>query len=386
MMAANAQKPYRFGFVLTTAAGNMTRYLNLRKYAGRDPEVECVWAPVSHYLDPDPYRRLPGKIHSRVVVRIQSAPVMRQLNRLDAVMYHVFEPYVSAVLRRRLRSRPLVVWSYDHPPSPEPSAYGGSHARTSARARLRFRFDRWCARHTDLFLPFSPWVGEKLVQDCGVSPGRVHPINVGLDLELWPYAENRQQATGNCEIPTPRTLHPTPPARRPQILFVGGNFARKGGDLLLDVYRRHFADKADLHLVTQEPPTDLPPGVSLYSDLSPNDARMRALYARSDLFVLPTNADMSPWVVVEAMATGLPVITTRVGGIPDMVTDGKTGFLIERGDGSALADRVRTLLADPSLRRCLGAEGRAVVERDFNAAVCVPRLLNVMKRAVDAAR
>jgi glycosyltransferase involved in cell wall biosynthesis len=179
---------------------------------------------------------------------------------------------------------------------------------------------------------------------------------------------------------------PTLSPSRPQILFVGGSFARKGGDLLLDVYRRQFADRADLHLVTQEPPPDLPPGVFLYSDLSPNDARMRELYARSDLFVLPTNADMSPWVVVEAMATGLPVITTRVGGIPDMVTDGATGFLIARGDGTALADRMRALLADLSLRRCMGAAGRAVVERDFNAAVCVPRILTVMKRAADAAR
>ena len=61
-------KTFRFGFILTTAAGNMTRYLNLRKYAERDVEVECVWAHIKHCLEPDPFRRLPGSLRTRAIV------------------------------------------------------------------------------------------------------------------------------------------------------------------------------------------------------------------------------------------------------------------------------------------------------------------------------
>jgi glycosyltransferase involved in cell wall biosynthesis len=367
-----ASRPYRFGFVLTTAAGNMTRTLNLRKYAERDSEVECVWADISHYLDPDPFRRLPYLIRTRCIVARQARPVMRQLAQMDAVMFHAFEPYLMAALRNRTASKPLLVWSQDNPPLSEArralADYGGTKSKADWRRRWRFRFDVWCAQRVALFFPFSRWAGEVLIEDSHIAPEKVHPINVGLDLELWPRVPKTE--------PTPRA----------QILFVGGEFVRKGGDLLLDVYRRNFADSADLHLVTRQPPPDLPPRVFVHTDFRANDPRLRQLYAECDIFAMPTRADMSPWVILEAMATGRPVITTRTGGIPDMVMEGKTGFLIEPGDGAMLTERLRTLLADSELRQCLGAAGRDRVEKEFSAAVCVPRILDIMKRAVDASR
>lgn len=362
-------KTYRFGFVLTTAAGNMTRYRNLRKYADRDPDVECLWAPVKHYLEPDPFRRLPGPLRSRAIVMREAAPVMQEVKNLDAVMFHAFEPYVLSVLRYGKTQKPLIVWSQDNPPlsgeASEPN-YGGTQARSERRRRLRYQFDHWCARRTGLFLPWSRWAGDIWVRDCGVPPEKVQPVHVGVDLELWPYL--------------PQEAH----SGRPQILFVGGDFERKGGDLLLKVYSERFADSADLHLVTKQPPASLPPNVRAYTDMGANDPRLRALYAEADLFVLPTRADVSSIVALEAMATGRPVISTRMGGIPDIVRHGETGFLLDPDDGAALAASMETLLADPALRRRMGAAGRAVVERDFSAAVSVPRILSAMKQAVDA--
>ncbi len=367
-----SKRTYRFGFVLTTAAGNMTRYQNLRKYADRDPEVECLWAPVKHYLEPDPFRRLPGPLRSRAIVVREAAPVMQEVGSLDAVMFHAFEPYVQSVLRYGKTQKPLVVWSQDNPPLSgqvsEPK-YGGVHARSERRRRLRYQFDRWCVSRTGLFVPFSKWAGDILISDCGVPAEKVKPIHVGLDLELWPYVPQNVPLNG---------------APRPQILFVGGDFERKGGDLLLKVYMERFASSADLHLVTKQPPPGLPPNVQVYTDLGPNNPCLRALYAQADLFVLPTRADVSSWVALEAMATGRPVIATRMGGIPDIVREGETGFLIDPDDSAALAATMQTLLSDFSLRRRMGVEGRAVVESDFSAAVSVPRILNAMKQAVDA--
>lgn len=363
--------------MLTTAAGNRARYLNLRKYAERDPEVECVWAPISHYVESRLYRRLPLPIRMRLFVLHEAWPVLRQLGRFDAVMFHAFEPYLIGVLRSLFRRRPLLVWSQDNPPIGDPakrlpySVYSGrERERSPWRRRWRFRFDAWCARRVALFLPWSHWAANILVEDCGVPRERVRVVNVGLDLEQWPY------------LPKPDL----PAGARPQILFVGGSFERKGGDLLLEVYRRHFAEKADLHLVTKEPPPDLPPSVHAYVDLEPNDPRMKRLYADCDLFVLPTRADTSSIASLEAMATGRPVIVTPIGGIPDIVCDGSTGFLVPPDDAEGLADRMRRLLADPALRRRMGAEGRAVVEERFNAGVCVPHILGAMKRVVEEER
>ena len=69
--------------------------------------------------------------------------------------------------------------------------------------------------------------------------------------------------------------------------------------------------------------------------------------------------------LMEAMATGCPVVATRVSGIPELVDDGKTGFLVEQRDATALADAIQRLVEDPALARRLGMAGRRAVLREF---------------------
>src|SRR4051812_13655624 len=107
---------YRFGFALTTALGNVTRYMNLKKYAERDADVECVFAPITHYLEPDPYQHLPARIRKQLILRRQTEPIRERWASLDAVMVHAFQLYVSLVVRRRRSAWPLLVWSQDYAP------------------------------------------------------------------------------------------------------------------------------------------------------------------------------------------------------------------------------------------------------------------------------
>ena len=126
---------------------------------------------------------------------------------------------------------------------------------------------------------------------------------------------------------------------------------RKGGDLLLDVFRTRFQDCAELHLVSRQAPNKLPPHVHVHADFHPNDERLTELYAQADLLVVPTLADISPWVFLEAMAMGLPVIGTDTGAIREFIHHGKTGFVIAVGDGAALGAVIETLrreAADPA--------------------------------------
>ncbi len=85
-----------------------------------------------------------------------------------------------------------------------------------------------------------------------------------------------------------------------------------------------------------------------------------------DLFVLPSTAtEAFPRAVLEAMACGLPVVATALGGVPEAVAEGRTGFVVPPGDPGALAERLRRLIASEDLRRRMGDLGRRRAEALF---------------------
>jgi len=87
-----------------------------------------------------------------------------------------------------------------------------------------------------------------------------------------------------------------------------------------------------------------------------------------DTFVLSSDTEGLPLVVLEAMATGVPVLSTRVGGVPTVLDDGETGFLVPIGDEAALRDRLIRLRDDPAASRACGERGRAAAIMRFSAA------------------
>jgi glycosyltransferase involved in cell wall biosynthesis len=95
--------------------------------------------------------------------------------------------------------------------------------------------------------------------------------------------------------------------------------------------------------------------------------KLAQLYSRADICVVPSLwAEPFGMVAVEAMASGRPVVASKIGGLADSVVDGETGYLVPPGDAAALADKLRVLLDDPQLRAEMGRRGRARVEESFS--------------------
>ncbi|MEZ4414384.1 MAG: N-acetyl-alpha-D-glucosaminyl L-malate synthase BshA [Gemmatimonadota bacterium] len=101
-------------------------------------------------------------------------------------------------------------------------------------------------------------------------------------------------------------------------------------------------------------------------------ATVEELLSCADVFLLPSETESFGLAALEAMASGAPVVATRVGGIPELVPDGEAGFLLELGDVEGMADAVKTLLDDSETAQRMRAAARAVAVERFSAARVVP--------------
>ncbi|MES2159785.1 MAG: glycosyltransferase family 4 protein [Pseudomonadota bacterium] len=103
-------------------------------------------------------------------------------------------------------------------------------------------------------------------------------------------------------------------------------------------------------------------------------ADKQALLDQAMVYVLPSYNEGLPMSVLEAMAAGMPVISTPVGGIPEAVSDGVEGYLVAPGDVAALAERIERLLTEPGLAERMGAAARRKVATTFSAEAVLPRI------------
>ena len=159
-----------------------------------------------------------------------------------------------------------------------------------------------------------------------------------------------------------------------RIFFVGRLDAIKGVPLLLEAFAAALKNHPDARLdiigdgpareMLQNQARELGDAVA-FLGYQPQEAVAEHLQ-EADIFVLPSFAEGVPVVIMEAMASRLPVIASHVAGVPELVEDGRTGFLVPPGDLETLAMRLETLLSDPALCSRMGETGRAIVEADFD--------------------
>lgn len=208
------------------------------------------------------------------------------------------------------------------------------------------------ARH--LFAFCEP-TRRSLIQDYGVPPERVTTTGAGVNLEELP------ELTGTTAAPT--------------ILFIGNDFVRKGGLVLLEAFRavRAAVPGVRLQLVGTDPRIQQADGVEVLGRIY-DRGTIERLYRQASVFALPSYFDPFPLVLLEAMAFGLPTVSTSSCGIPEIVEDGRTGTLVPTGDAAALATALIATLTDPVTARHQGLAGRSRVERLYTWDAVVDRM------------
>lgn len=172
------------------------------------------------------------------------------------------------------------------------------------------------------------------------------------------------------------------------VLFLGLVGQRKGVFDLLPAMKRALVQAPHLRL-TIGGNGDLAAAQSAAKDLGVDTAvnlvgwvsglQKFALLQSSDFYVLPSHNEGLPMSILEAMSYGLPVVSTRVGGIPELIDHGRDGLLIEAGDVEALADALVQLGNNPSLRHQMSSAARSKIEDSYSVGAVLPRLEQIYR-------
>jgi len=221
--------------------------------------------------------------------------------------------------------------------------------------------ERGLAAGTTALVAVSPEVRDDLVA-LGVAPSErfvVVRLGIELDERVAPEQNGRAESRRYLGIPGDRFA----------VGWIGRMTAVKRTDDVLVAFKRLRDDGVDavLCMVGDGPDRaqleqrahDL--GVIRDTLFLGYQEDVAPFYSAFDALVLPSSNEGTPVSAIEALAAGRPVVATRVGGVPDVVRDGKDGFLVETGDTAELADRLAQLARDPELRERMGDAGRARV-------------------------
>lgn len=362
---------HTFAFVLDQQVGLRTQALNLERTVRTNARIVPTFVPVRYEADAGFLSRLPG-VPGGIKGTLRGVREIRDGLReggFDAILWAT---WAAKSVPDLVKMAPAFLVMDMTPTQME--AMGEQYGYSRRRARFGGAWKRRATenlyRQAAHFFPWNEWVAQSLRDDWNVPAEKITPVSPGVDTELF------------C---------PAPERRSPdvvRVLFVGGDFERKGGDLLVRWLReRQQASESlvELHLVTrsEDKTLDALPGVTVHRGITNNSPELVRLYQEADIFALPTRADCYSLVALEAMASGVPVIISRLGGISDIVQENKTGFLISPDDYSTLTLHLNSLIADPVKRIGFGTAGRMRAVQNFDCRKSAATVLATMKQIVD---
>jgi glycosyltransferase involved in cell wall biosynthesis len=351
-----------FVFVMEQGLGHVVHSLNLKQVLSSENDIDATILRIRP-AETARTRHLPLAGNWSVQMSLETRRALHetlQRRRPDALFIHT--QVAALFVRKIMREVPTVVSLDATPLNFDTMSEAYRHRRQSASLeQVKLWMNRRALSAAAAVVTWSEWAAESVVRDYGVLADRVRPIYPGVDIRRF--------------RPTNKDTHPGPL----RVLFVGGDFTRKGGTDLVEAVAS-LDGQVKLDVVTSAMDFHCPDGlpIQVHRGISPNSDQLLELMASADVFALPSRGDCTPLAVAEAMASGLPVLATTVGAIPNMVVDGRNGMLVPPGNVREIARALEALASDRALCERMGAASRALAESQHDAATNWRRIFALM--------
>lgn len=349
-----------------------------RRYSREDSAVE--------YLDNIEVVRMDAKqIHFGRMPRLLSF-ILNELNQLlfslkvsgyirkrggefDIIHLHLtLMGNILAQLYRKLRGKMVYTCHVN--------LWGASLNQLGLISKVTLALDSFLMRRVSQVIAQSEEIKERFISKGKVRPGRISVVPEGADVQLFHPGINADDIKAKYGL-----------KGRAVVLFVGRLSKTKGIEYLVKaanilVNDWGYRDVIFLLVGPYQPPEALDKPVNmeeLLRFMDKNQLRqnvvfvgdfpheeLRKFYAACDIFVLPSIVDIFGLVITEALASGRPVIGSKVGAIPAQIRDGWNGFLIDPSDELQIAEKIKYLVDNPEKRAMMGANGRRYAEEEFD--------------------
>lgn len=343
----------RLSFVLQDALGWRTYRARLEAVLASRDDIEAQVIPVS-------MSRRETLFHKRNNMRPRDH-LFRRIDPIDA-----FAGRAGRAIRSGLAAfRPEAVHFAAHWPAQVLVGQAGAAPFTVTLDNTRAGIERdiprgaWTAadmareaallRAAAHVFPMSQWAADSVINDCGVAPTAVSVMPPSIDVAGFRPAQMAGRAG---------------PLR---VIFIGNDIARKGAVDLANWTAGPLAGLVELHIVSSDPAAQALSDRATVHGRVPNAQLVGELLPSMDVLCLPTRSDMSPQVLAEAAAAGLPAVASRLGGIPDMIVEGETGFTVPASDSAGFIAALTRLAKDRALTARIGTTARAHALETFDA-------------------
>ena len=245
-------------------------------------------------------------------------------------------------------------------------------------------FEEKMLEHSNRIIAVSDFTKHELLQYYKVKEAKIRVIHNGVNVDKFRPATDKLKAKAELGFnPEDKVL-----------LSVGRLYARKGLFTLIEsmvLVTKKFRN-AKLIIAGKGLSNEMKKLTNFATKLRVKDnivftgyfpdKKLPKLYQAADIFTFSTFYENLPFAVLEALSTGLPVVTTRVGGIPEMIEDGKNGFLVEPLNSRELADKILYYLEHPAVASEMGLLARQTIEDQFDWRLIVKKVIKVYDEAL----
>lgn len=374
----NAGEEWDITVLLPAGSGEeLIRYLN---------DVPAKIHFLRRYVDLSDARSVVAKVRRQVSRLLSEAEILRTIHSLGcrrAIVHIEAAPWQSWILITLLRYLGARVFITSHNTLTD----GPWWRRVIWKARLRFLCSfglvHSFAANLDTFKRMGEWYPRSYMSQVPITYTAIDRTEIEQVLK---HQEQRTPARRQAGIPDDECL----------VLCVGQFIERKGRRIFLECAETVAAQRSDVRFAWLSPGEPDYEGEELIGSFKLNDRfhfirstdvgksrrELLAFISSADIFALPSLREGLPIALLEAMALGLPSISTKVNSIPEAIIDGETGLLIEPNDSGSLAKAILTLLENVELKKAIAVKGKRHVLSKFNEREVAKIVLRTYRQAL----